>query len=126
MEVIKAIEISISIPLVFKPVNFNNKIWVDGGTLNNYPINYFDNDLDNLIGIKLKSEDIIIEQFNSHQDYLYQLMKCLLKSINNNKKKYKKITIELLVDNTNNININNEQKLELYNQGYKHSIKIFL
>jgi predicted acylesterase/phospholipase RssA len=126
MEVIKAIEISISIPLVFKPVNYNNKIWVDGGTLNNYPINYFDNDLDNLIGIKLKSEDIIIEQFNSHQDYLYQLMKCLLKSINNNKKKYKKITIELLVDNINDININNEKKLELYNQGYNHSIKNFL
>ena len=53
-------------------------------------------------------------------------MKCLLKSINNNKKKYKKITIELLVDNINDININNEKKLELYNQGYNHSIKNFL
>jgi len=126
MEVIKAIEISISVPLVFKPVNFNNKIWIDGGTLNNYPIDYFNNDLDNIIGINLKSEDIIIEHFNSHQDYLYQIMKCLFKSIHINKKKYNKMTIELVVDNINNVNINNDKKLELYNQGYNYSIKKFL
>ena len=126
MEVIKAIEISISIPLVFKPVHFNNKIWIDGGTLNNYPINYFNNDLNNIIGINLKNKNIYIDQFNSHQEYLYQLMKCLLKSSHIDKKKYNKTTIELLVDNINDININNETKLKLYNQGYNHPIKIFL
>ena len=36
------------------------------------------------------------------------------------------MTIELFVDNINEININNKTKLKLYNQGYNHPIKKFL
>ena len=42
MPIRQAIRMSISIPYYFEAVKFNDNIYVDGGMLNNYPINYFD------------------------------------------------------------------------------------
>jgi len=44
MEIRQAIRISISIPLVYKAVKWNNDVWVDGGIVDNFPICYFDSD----------------------------------------------------------------------------------
>jgi NTE family protein len=44
---------SYSLPLLFKPVVYNNYYYVDGGIVNNYPIKYFKNDIKNTIGITL-------------------------------------------------------------------------
>lgn len=38
--VLKAIRMSISIPIIFTPVRYKNNIYVDGGILNNFPLNY--------------------------------------------------------------------------------------
>lgn len=38
----KAVRISMSIPLLFEPVHYNNCLFVDGGLLDNYPIHAFD------------------------------------------------------------------------------------
>jgi len=40
MSVITALRISISIPIIFTPVIYNNSVYVDGGLVNNFPINY--------------------------------------------------------------------------------------
>jgi predicted patatin/cPLA2 family phospholipase len=42
LSVIKAIRISISVPLLFTPVLYNNDYYVDGGIINNLPIKYCD------------------------------------------------------------------------------------
>jgi NTE family protein len=47
MSVRLAIRISISVPIVFTPVLYNNNYYVDGGVINNFPMN--------LIGIVDKS-----------------------------------------------------------------------
>lgn len=36
-----AVRMSISIPFYFETIHFNDKVYVDGGMLNNYPIYYF-------------------------------------------------------------------------------------
>ena len=41
MSVLKAIEISISIPCIFTKVEYNNNVYVDGGVTNMYPANVF-------------------------------------------------------------------------------------
>lgn len=41
MKVVKAIRASISVPGLFTPVKYNNHLFVDGGLLNNFPIDYF-------------------------------------------------------------------------------------
>jgi NTE family protein len=48
------IRASMSIPLFFKYVLWNNKILVDGGLCNNFPIDFFKNNK-NVIGIKVES-----------------------------------------------------------------------
>lgn len=54
MPVVKAVRISISIPGVFCAVTMNGNTYVDGGVLNNYPIDYYDN-IENTLGFKLTS-----------------------------------------------------------------------
>lgn len=51
--VIDAVRISISIPLFFTPVVIDNKTYVDGGMMNNYPIDLYDHDLERTIGINV-------------------------------------------------------------------------
>ena len=42
LPVVEAVRASMAIPFVFKPVKYNNDFFIDGGVVNNYPINYFD------------------------------------------------------------------------------------
>jgi NTE family protein len=42
LPIYKAVRISMSIPYLFVPVTLNNKIFVDGGFIDNYPIHIFD------------------------------------------------------------------------------------
>ncbi|MXV53027.1 patatin [Pedobacter sp. HMF7647] len=49
-ELIKAIQASCAIPGVFKPVIINNQMYVDGGVLNNFPVEPLRKDCDIVIG----------------------------------------------------------------------------
>merc|ERR1712139_717860 len=53
MKIITSILISCCIPVLFTPIKYKKKLWVDGGILNNYPINYFYKDIENTIGIAI-------------------------------------------------------------------------
>ena len=48
----KAVRISCSIPFYFRPVTENDKIYVDGAVVCNYPIDYFRDDLEHTLGFK--------------------------------------------------------------------------
>ena len=85
MEILKAITISISIPIIFKPCIYNNKLWVDGGVMNNYPIEIFNNKLNDVIGIYMGEEYLNYESFEDVQSYIYQILKCIFRGMNYNK-----------------------------------------
>uniref|UniRef100_A0A6C0H752 PNPLA domain-containing protein n=1 Tax=viral metagenome TaxID=1070528 RepID=A0A6C0H752_9ZZZZ len=53
----QAIRYSISIPFVFTAERFDGHILVDGGVINNYPIHLFQDNLDNVLGLKLIARD---------------------------------------------------------------------
>ena len=120
MEILTAIKISCSIPFIFKPVEYNNKIWIDGGCFNNYPIDYFIDKLDDVIGISLEDDEIFIETFNDVPSYITQVFKCILKGLNFGKyEKFKKNTIKIKVYSKYNFfDIPREEKKVLYNHGY--------
>jgi NTE family protein len=120
MEVLTAVRISSSIPIVFKPVIYNDKAWIDGGCLNNYPIDYFKDKLDDVIGILLEDNIRIIDNFEDIPTYITQLVKCLLRNININKYDiYKKQTILIKISTDASLfDINNDEKKKLYNYGY--------
>ena len=43
VKILDALIMSICVPILFKPVTYENKLFVDGGLLSNYPIDYFTN-----------------------------------------------------------------------------------
>ena len=51
MEIALAIRMSCCYPYFLTPIEFNDCLYIDGGVLNNYPINYFNSDIDRTIGI---------------------------------------------------------------------------
>lgn len=131
MNVLKAIEISICIPFLFKPVAYDNKLWIDGGCMNNYPIDLFKEDKTNTIGIYLDQDyefhtnDILSDTYS----YIIRITHCLYKGMNHSKLElFKENTINVKYienktnENENNINFNwtieNEEKLNMYNIGY--------
>jgi NTE family protein len=60
MPIVKAVRISMSIPLIFKPIKIGGDYYVDGGVTNNYPLTVFDDKdtyNDKTIGIKFHTAD---------------------------------------------------------------------
>ena len=126
-----AVRMSMSIPYIFSAVKFGNDMYVDGGTLNNYPIWYFP-DYHKTIGFKLidESENNNNETYNSVNnildftellvDAIYQRMEKL-----HVKKDYWKRTVAIsnLGVKTTEFDISKEKKEALVHEGYVKTIK---
>lgn len=80
MSVLKSIRISTSVPLYFTPVSYNDKLWVDGCVIDNYPINLFKNKLDTTLGIYLSSLKINTEIKNL-EDYFLCIIQSLMEGL---------------------------------------------
>ena len=118
MNVIDALRISISVPIIFDPVKINGDYYVDGGLTNNYAIDIFDKDIDNTLGILLDdTTKIIINSFDSY------MMSIILSSFNSQniikKKQYKNNTICIQVAiNSMDFSMSIDTKKELIQYGY--------
>jgi predicted acylesterase/phospholipase RssA len=126
MEVMKAIRISISIPFIFKPYKYDNKIWIDGGCMNDYPIDQFCDKLDDVIGIFLDDNYGYYEDFEDTHTYVYKVFKCILKGLNFNKiKMFEKYTLQIKchIEISTNWNIGNEEKEKMYTNAYTQVIE---
>ncbi len=129
MQVLKAIRISISIPIFFKPFKFDNKIWIDGACTDNYPIQLFNDKLSDVIGILLDDFNEYIHNFEGVDKYFLRIIKCLNKSIILSKyEKYEKYTINIKCKFDSNINwdVTSYQKKYLWEQGYDAAKKFLL
>ena len=126
MPILKAIRISISIPFIFRPYMFENKLWVDGGCMDNFPIDLFVDKLDDVIGIYLDDYYELIEEINEVQDYFYRILKCIYRGLNCNKiKLYEKYFIHIICTSNYNAHfeISGQDKQNLYNLGYNDAKK---
>jgi predicted acylesterase/phospholipase RssA len=117
----KAIRISISIPGFFTPITLNNNQYIDGGVLNNYPIDIFKDDLDRTIGIILCydnrtdydcPEQYFISIFNLFIDHYQSLFLS-----NTNHQSMIKIINTYLDISSCNFYISNENKQKLFKTG---------
>ena len=90
MKILDAIKISCNVPLLFKKLEYNNKLYSDGGLFNHYPIKHSDS-LDTTLGIYLK---IKYNDSNNLLNYILNILNILYdKELNNLENKYKKNTI---------------------------------
>ena len=110
---------TISVPFLFKPVKDKGLLYVDGGLINNFPINLFENEKDKTLGILLYDEVLETDNsINSFDKYFTVLLDCIFKdTIRNNLKQYH---IIVLKTNTNflKFDISLEEKIQLMDLGY--------
>jgi NTE family protein len=132
MQILKALRISISIPFIFRPYQYDGKLWVDGGVMNNFPIDLFNDNLNNVIGIYMDDIYDIIDNIEEIQDYFIRVFRCVFRGLNYNKielfKKYF-IHIKTQGNHSTNWDITQQDKKILYNAGYEYAkdyIKILL
>lgn len=117
-----ALRMSISIPLYFVPVLYKNQLFIDGGCIDNYPIQLFNDCLDEVIGIYLSEKRDNTEKIDNIENYLYNTIECLFEGVAcNSIKGYEKYTIKIKIEKTNMIdfNIDDNKKRQLFNIGFK-------
>jgi NTE family protein len=121
MNVITAVRMSISIPLYFTPVLYEGKLFIDGGCIDNYPIQLLKNDINDVIGIYLSDIREVVENINNIEDYIMGVIDTLFEGVaHNSLKGYEQCTIRLNVSRVTmaNLNMDMDKKQELLNFGY--------
>ena len=126
LSILKAIRISIGIPLIFRPYEFDNKLWVDGSVMNNFPIDIFDKQIEDVVGIYLDDHYEIVDKFNEIQDYFFHIFKCMGRGLNCCKiELFKKYFVHAISHGNHSTNweITQEEKKHLYDEGYNSALK---
>jgi NTE family protein len=124
MSVIIALRISISIPIFFAPVYYNNNYYIDGGIYNNFGLNY--SNINNTLGIyiKLNTNNLTI---NSIVDIFIGTLNIIFNSISDKNINNLSNIIQIINEPINYISysLTIEEKYKLILLGVKFS-KIFL
>jgi len=120
MEVLTALRITISIPIIFDPCEYDGKLFVDGGCIDNYPIQLFKDKLNEVIGIYV-NEKRSNDEIKNMEDYLKGLFSCFFEGMaHNSVKGFEKETIKLNLNATSSLSweISKDNIRELYSSGY--------
>lgn len=117
------LRMSISLPIIFTPVSFNNCLYVDGGLTNNFPIDYFNKNIEKTIGVSLCY--ISDNKLDSIDNYIYSIISCIYNCIDIDKIKRYQNNVIILNNNCISIdfNITNKKKEELIMEGYEKVIE---
>ena len=116
-----AIRISISVPGFFIPVEIDGEKYIDGGILNNYPINLFETEQDRTLGILIDNE--YDTSYRYPEEYFMAIINLFMYHFYNRMyQTYAKNTI--FIKNVShifvfNFNIDDLIKTELYQAGIK-------
>ena len=128
MSVITALLITSCVPMIYKPITYNDCVYVDGAIYNNFPFKYFEDKHNDTLGIYIDSH------FSNKNETFISYIINIIYSIMN------KITYDNIVKNNYNIccivleeskqkelefsfdtlevNVNNDKLKDMYNYGY--------
>lgn len=82
MSVCFAIRTSCSLPFIFTPMVYKDKLYIDGGIYNNFPINYFAKDvLKDVIGINIKTKSLQQKEVNDFFSYANLILSTTLNQL---------------------------------------------
>jgi len=116
-----ALRISISIPLCFKAIKYNDNLYIDGAFSNNFPINYFTTDIDNTLGVMISSVKSSNQNIDALSKYMLSVTDCVLGIMPNYLKHlYKQNIVEIKVEyNILEFKFNQNVKRYLIDTGYQ-------
>lgn len=128
MPVYLAVRMSMSIPILISPVRWKNKLYVDGGLLNNVPIDLFKDQAENtLVFMTEKSEQNGAEQpINDFETYCYRVWDCMHSELTAMKLREHKLemfnVVKIKTDQSAiSFNLTRADRKMLYKAGYRHT-----
>jgi len=109
-----------AIPWIFPPVNFNDKLYVDGGCIDNYPISYFKN-LDTVLGFCLVDNHDINDKIINIEQFTIKVVQSIL----SHKNYISGNTIKIFTNSFNSIDFSMslDNKHILFNSGYSQTLQ---
>lgn len=122
MSIITAIRISISVPLIFTPVLYNDNYYVDGALTNMFPINHCNQETTLALNLPYSCSNKI----NNILDVVLNSFKIVAKSISSKNKCINSdniINIYINKYSSVDLSIKLESKIDLINTGREHTIK---
>jgi NTE family protein len=118
----KAIRASCSLPMYFHPVKHEDKIYIDGGVICNYPIDYFKNDIESSIGVVFKDINLSkkhdVSNFQSYFERIFNIFSQSFEDHVTDIYYYNTCFINLDVNEVSQYNLTRELKEKYYNIGY--------
>lgn len=126
---IKAVEMSCSIPIIFRECIYNGDHYVDGALLNNFPINKYTTSNEKIIGICIENiydnSDFADKSWSSLLSYIYAMFNIPINNyqreqLQEAKKKKNCLIIELMVENVSGLNFSptEDTKMDLFHTGF--------
>jgi NTE family protein len=128
MTLIDGLRMTASFPFWFVPVLYKNKLYIDGGCIENYPISVFADELDKTIGIFLITIKEYKKSITNIEDYFLSLIECLNESVNITMNNNPKNTINIHLESVGmlDMKLTKEKKKQIYTNGYITTINWFL
>lgn len=133
LSIISAIRMSMSIPFVFTTRSFKDQIHVDGGLVNNYPINLYSDNLNAVLGLKLMSQGELSTKpvnatIDSFESFIQNVFACYMVQKEKGSEKYKDNTIYIDVSEitgTVNFELSILKRKQLIEIGYNSATNFF-
>lgn len=128
MQVITGLRMTSAFPLIFTPVSYNGKLYVDGCCIDNYPIRLFKDELKFTVGVYVRAEQQFKKSIDNLEDFLFALLDAIIEGMTSNS--INAFESNTVVINTPDIKmtesvISNNAKKDMYARGYE-STKNFL
>lgn len=128
MSIIDALEISCDIPCIFTKKVYNGIDYMDGGFVNEFPIDEADkNNKDKVLGVWIKSCD---SSGNTYFDNVYKPIIACMSELQRLRMKDLSENCDCIIINSSvlgftDLNPDKSSKLEMFSTGYKKSIDFF-
>lgn len=78
MPILLCLRMSSAVPIIFKPIVYKNRTFVDGALIDNYPIQVFKDDMARTLGIYVKSEYKYKPAIDNLESYAYSILECAM------------------------------------------------
>ena len=117
--VVKAVQASSSIPILFSPVEINGKIYVDGGLLDNVPVEPLEDKCDVIIAVEIMPLEEV-EKVEKITDIAERIFHISVKSLDEEKLKVCDYVIQVGGMEGYNI-LDSSHADEIYEIGYNHA-----
>lgn len=127
MELVTALRMTSALPFIFAPIKYKDKLYTDGGCMDNYPIRLFDNELNTTIGVHVRPSITRRKSLDNVEDFTFSLFQCLSEGINCTLLKgYEDYSIDVPLPDVaiTTENVTADMKTSMYNDGY-NAAKLF-